>query len=100
MAILQEHIAGIIGLCKQYHVRALFAFGSAVRGHLKPTSDIDFVVDIDEEDPLTYADNYFNLKFQLEKLLNRPIDLLEQKAIKNPYLEQEINQTKMLLYGA
>ncbi len=99
MSILQEHLIAIKQLCKQYKVRALFAFGSVVRGKLKPASDIDFVVDIDVEDPFACADNYFNLKFQLEQLLNRPIDLLEQKAIKNPYLEREINQTKMLVYG-
>jgi len=42
-------------------------------------SDIDLIVDIDSNDPLDYADHYFNLKFALEELLNRQIDLLENK---------------------
>jgi predicted nucleotidyltransferase len=31
--------------------------------------------------------------------LNRHVDLLEQKAIKNPFLKKEIDQTKVLIYG-
>jgi len=49
---------------------------------------------------LDYADNYFNLKFALEELLSRQIDLLENKAIKNPYLRENINNSKTLLYAS
>jgi len=67
---------------------------------LTEESDIDLVVDIDSSDPLDYADNYFNLKFALEDLLNRQIDLLENKAIKNPYLRESIDNSKTLLYAS
>jgi predicted nucleotidyltransferase len=63
-------------------------------------SDIDLIVDIDSNDPLDYADNYFSLKFALEDLLNRKIDLLEDKAIKNPYLRENIDDSKTLLYSS
>jgi low affinity Fe/Cu permease len=43
--------------------------------------------------------NYFNLKKSLENLLKRQIDLLEDKAVKNPYLRQSIDSSKQLLYG-
>jgi predicted nucleotidyltransferase len=49
---------------------------------------------------LDYADNYFSLKFALEDLLNRKIDLLEDKAIKNPYLRENIDDSKTLLYAS
>jgi predicted nucleotidyltransferase len=99
MAILNEIKAGVVQMCAQHHVRALFAFGSVVKGRLKANSDVDFLVDIDNNDPLAYADDYFGLKTQLEQLLNRKVDLLEQKALKNPYLLKEINATKVLVYG-
>ena len=86
-------------LCNLYSVRALFAFGSITTDKYKKNSDIDLVVDIDSSDPITYSDNYFSLKFQLEQLLNRKIDLLEQKAINNPFLKKQIDQTKVLVYG-
>jgi predicted nucleotidyltransferase len=57
------------------------------------------VVDIDSTNPLEYADNYFNLKFALQDLFNRPIDLLENKAIRNDYLRQEIDNSKQLIYA-
>lgn len=62
-------------------------------------SDFDLIVEIDDSDPLTYSDKYFNLKFALEQLLGRPIDLLEERAQRNPLLKAEIDRTKMLLYG-
>ena len=87
-------------LCKNNKVSTLFVFGSVLTDEFNENSDIDFLVDIDSSDPLDYADHYFALKFSLQDLLKRPIDLLENKAIKNPYLLQQIDQTKYLIYGA
>ena len=60
---------------------------------------MDLVVDIGDPDPISYSDKYFNLKFSLEDTLGRAVDLLEFKAIKNPYLKEEIDRTKILIYG-
>ncbi len=94
-----RHIEQIRKLCGSNKVRSLFAFGSVLRDDFKFDSDIDLVVDIDSKDPLTYSHHYFNLKFQLEQLFQRKIDLLEQSTIKNPYLRKEIDETKVLIYG-
>lgn len=48
---------------------------------------------------LDYSDNYFDLKFSLEKILERPIDLVEEKAIKNPYFRNALDRTKRQIYG-
>ncbi len=66
---------------------------------LDTESDVDLSVDIGEQDPTNYADKYFNLKFELEKILRRQIDLLENQSLKNPYLKQQIDKTKILIYG-
>jgi hypothetical protein len=42
---------------------------------------------------------YFNLKQLLEDLFNRNIDLLEERAIRNPLFKEEIDKTKVLIYG-
>ena len=99
MQELMPHIDQVRLLCEAANVRSLYAFGSMVKDQLGPESDIDLVVDIEEEDPEIYSDHYFHLKFQLEELLNRPIDLLEQDALKNPVLRAEIDRTKVLVYG-
>jgi hypothetical protein len=46
-----------------------------------------------------YADNYFDFKFSLQDILKRPIDLLEEKAIKNPYFRESVLQQRQLVYG-
>ena len=97
--IISLHIDQIKRLCELNKVRALFAFGSVTTEKFRVDSDIDLVVDIDENDPISYSDKYFNLKFQLEEILKRQIDLLEQKAIRNRYLKSEIERTKVQIYG-
>lgn len=100
MTLLSSHIDQIKDACASNKVRTLFAFGSVTNDKFEADSDVDLVVDIDETDPLCYTDNYFSLKEKLEKIFNRHIDLLEQKAIKNPFLKKEIDNTKVLIYGA
>jgi predicted nucleotidyltransferase len=63
------------------------------------SSDIDFLVDFSGVDLNDYADNYFDLKKSLEKLLKRQVDLLEDNAVTNPYLRQSIDSSKQLIYG-
>lgn len=96
---LKEHISQIKQLCNAHHVKSLFAFGSVLTNQFNGKSDIDFVVDIDSNNPLDYSDHYFALKFQLEQLLEKPIDLLEERAINNPFLRKQIDHTKVLVYG-
>ena len=89
----------LIDLCRQNNVKSLYAFGSVLTNRFDKTSDIDLVVDIDSSNPLEYADSYFNLKFALQDLFKRPIDLLENKAIRNVFLRNEIDNTKQLVYA-
>jgi len=96
---LKDHIEQIKALCNTHRVRSLFAFGSVVSDNLKAESDIDLIVDIESKDPIDYSDNYFALKFQLENILKREVDLLEAKTLKNPFLKKQIDSTKVLVYG-
>lgn len=98
MKVISDHIEQIKNLCGQHSVKSLFAFGSVTGDRFKADSDIDLVVDIDAPDPIEYTNHYFELKFQLEQILRREIDLLEHNAIRNPFLKQEIDRTKVLVY--
>lgn len=99
MQIIDKNIDKILALCNKHKVARLFVFGSILTDKFKKSSDIDFLVDFDEVDLFDYADNYFDLKTSLEKLLKREVDLLEDKAIKNPYLRQSIDSSKQMIYG-
>lgn len=97
---LERYIGEIRILCQKNRVKSLYVFGSVLTDRFTDKSDIDLIVDIDSIDPLEYSDFYFNLKFALEELLKREIDLLESRALKNPYLIDNINQSKTLLYAS
>jgi uncharacterized protein len=99
MGILDQNIDKIKTLCAKHKVSKLFVFGSVLTDKFKNTSDVDFLVDFDGVDLYDYADNYFDLKTSLENVLNRNVDLLEDKALRNPYLRQSIDSTKKLIYG-
>lgn len=100
MNIVEKNIHDIERLCQKHNVAILFVFGSILTDNFKKSSDIDFLVDFKGVDIYHYADNYFELKESLEKLLQRQVDLLEDKVIVNPYLRQSIDSSKKLVYGS
>lgn len=97
--ILDKYSSDIQQLCKRYGVKNLYAFGSVLTTSYNSKSDIDLIVDFEPIDVLQYADNYYNFKYSLEAILNKPVDLLEEKAIQNPYFKQAVNSQRQLLYG-
>ena len=84
--ILKEHN----GLMRErFAVRRIGLFGSYVRDEAAPGSDVDLLVEF--EDP-TY-DHYMDLKFFLEDLLNRPVDLVIADMVKpriKPSIDREV----------
>ena len=90
----------INNLCKEHKVKTLYAFGSVLTDNFGPNSDIDLVIEIYSNDPIEYAENYFDFKFKLQELINKPIDLLEEKGIKNSHLKNNIESSKYKIYGA
>ena len=98
-SILKNQLDTIRSLCERYRVKTLYVFGSVLTPNFDTHSDIDLLVDFLDQHALQYASNYFQFKFELEKLFNRKIDLLEERALKNPYFIENINQKKQLLYG-
>ncbi len=86
-------------LCQLYNVKSLYAFGSVLNEKYNDKSDIDLIVDFNLLEIKDYFNNYYDFKFSLENELNRPIDLLEEQSIKNPYFRQSINQNRELIYG-
>ena len=99
--IITNNLFQIKDICQKHHVKELYVFGSASRNEMKEESDVDLIVkfnnDIAIED---YADYYFDLAESLEALLNRNVDLLTDKPIRNKYLRRDIEETKQIVYAA
>jgi hypothetical protein len=99
MNLIDQNINTIAKLCESHKVNHLYVFGSILTNKFSENSDIDLIVTFKEIELLRYADNYFDFKFSLEDILKRPVDLLEEKAIRNPYFKQSIDKQKKLIYG-
>lgn len=99
MNLIEKNIDRLNRLCEKYKVDELYVFASVLNNHFSSESDIDFIVKFEEIELEKYADNYFNFKFSLENLFSRNIDLLEEKAIRNPFFKDSINNSKQLIYG-
>lgn len=97
--IISENLDEIKSLCRKHKVKNLFLFGSASTDNLTDSSDIDLLVSFKSIPLKGYADNYFTMIKEFENLLERPVDLITEKYIKNPYFIESVNQTKVLLYG-
>ncbi len=80
-------------------MKELYLFGSVLSDNFQPTSDIDFLVDFSGVDLMDYFDNFMNFKHQLELLLDRKVDLVENHAIKNPIFRRTVDRSKQLIYG-
>ena len=99
MNLIQNHSKEIIDLCKTHKVKSLYAFGSVLTEKFTVDSDVDLIVDFQHLNVLEYGDNYYDLKFSLENIFKRNVDLLEEKALKNPYFIKTLNHNKKLIYG-
>jgi uncharacterized protein len=95
---IETHKSDIVKLCKTHKVKSLYAFGSVLTDKFNEESDIDLIVNFTDMVLEDYADNYFDFKFLLQDLVKRPIDLLEENAIKNPFFKESVDKQKELIY--
>ena len=86
-------------LCKDHKVKYLYLFGSAVSDRFDPNnSDIDLLVEIDSKDPIEKGEQLLSLWDLFEDFFKRKVDLLTEASIKNPFLRNSIDSSKVLIY--
>jgi uncharacterized protein len=89
----------ITEICDTHKVKELYIFGSILTDRFSDSSDIDMLIQFDDIDLLDYFDNYMDLKEKLEMILKRPIDLVENQAVRNPIFRKVLDREKQLIYG-
>ncbi len=89
-------------LCRNFGVARLDAFGSAAGSECfdPERSDIDLLVEFEPMDPIQHAKAYFGLLAALQDLFARPIDLVEARAVTNPYLLKSIEEQRRQIDAA
>ncbi len=98
--IVSSQLPAVRELCRRFGVQRLTLFGSAATERFDPaSSDLDFLVDFDA-DPVGLADRYFGLVEALEALFDRPVDLVETRAITNESFRTGVTRACELVYAA
>ena len=96
---IKYKMTDFLSLCKTHNVRNLYAFGSSITDDFnEESSDIDLLIEIDNDDPIERGENLMNVWDKFEQFFQRKVDLLTSTSIKNPILKQSIDSTKILIY--
>ena len=86
-------------LCRSLAVKRLELVGSAAREDFRPgLSDIDVLIEFEGTHAL--FDRYFDLKFGLEDIFGKKVDVIQTGAVKNPYLRASLEQDRIMIYEA
>ena len=90
--VMQQAIADYF---KTQPVLKAWLFGSYARGEETPLSDVDLLVQYDEEgiSLLKHA----AMICELEKILDRPVDIVEDGTLR-PRVRESVNQDRKLIY--
>ena len=99
---IEEKKGQIARLCRQYGVRSLEIIGSGARGNDfdVASSDADFLVEFNPIRITSPLEQFFGLRDALSEVLERHVDLIEAKAILNPYVQASVNNARELVYAA
>lgn len=88
----------IIKFCLRWQVIELSLFGSVLREDFAPDSDVDVLVRFAPEAKISLFD-MAQMQIDLEQLFQRPVDILEKDALRNPYRKREIMNTAQVIYA-
>ncbi len=89
----------IIAFCKQWKVVEFALFGSVLREDFSAQSDVDVLVTFAQAADISLFD-MAQMQIELQVIFNRPVDIVEKDALRNPYRKREILKTAQVVYAA
>lgn len=99
--VLASKLPAIHDICRKYHIKYLWVFGSVLTDEFKEDSDIDFLYEWDRPaiQEGQYLPNLDGCIAALQGLFRRKIDFVHYPSLRNPYFIKDIEATKTLLYA-
>jgi uncharacterized protein len=88
----------IAKFCQRWKVQELALFGSALREDFAPESDVDVLVTFAPDAEISLFD-IAQMRIELQIIFNRPVDIIEKDALRNPYRKREILNTAQVVYA-
>lgn len=84
--------------CQKWKVREFSIFGSAIRGDFRQESDIDVLVAFDDAAGWSLFD-LVDMREELQAIFGREVDLVEKKALRNPFRRHHILTNREVVYA-
>ena len=91
-------IEQIAAICRQYHVRELSVFGSALTDRFGPASDLDFLVVFEPDAEIGFL-ALARMQRELSELARRPVDLVPKTGLK-PTIRDSVVADARVIYAA
>lgn len=89
----------IIKLSRKYRIKEMSFFGSILREDFGEASDIDVLVEFEDDNEYSLFD-LFRIREEFEKVLGRKVDLIEKESLRNPYRRESILKNSRVVYAA
>src|SRR5690625_2502132 len=86
--------------CSDLQVKELYVFGSVGSGKMSQDRYLDLLEEFNRSSFEVAFDQYIGFKERLEKIYERPVDLIHFKKFRNSLFEEEVEKSKVLLYAA
>ena len=99
---IEENQTALADLCRRFNIQKLELFGSGVTHDFHPgRSDLDFIVEFPPEyDFGPWMSRLQDFQEDLSALFKRPVDLVRESALRNPWFRREANKTRTVIYDA
>ncbi|HXP85816.1 MAG TPA: nucleotidyltransferase family protein [Bryobacteraceae bacterium] len=94
----QVDIPSLTEVCRRYSVKELALFGSAVRGEMRPESDIDIMVEFEPGARIGLI-KFESMVEELESLAGRRVDLVTKRGLK-PCVRPKVLKDARVIYAA
>jgi len=89
----------VAAFCDRWRITEFALFGSVLRTDFQPGSDVDVLVTFEESAPWSLWD-LVAMQDELSDLFGRKVDLVEKKAIKNPFRRRSILSNYEVIHAA
>ena len=97
-SLISEKLPQIKQILREHRVQRAHVFGSVCTDQFNASSDIDLLVSFKKIPFGEYTENFWSLEETLKNLLQRDIDIVVEKNLRNPFFIKVMNQTKTAIY--
>jgi predicted nucleotidyltransferase len=88
----------ITAFCRRWKIKELAIFGSALGDDFRADSDVDVLV-VFQDDAKWNLFDHMNAEEELRQIFGRDVDLVEKRAIRNPFRRHHILNNCEVIYA-